>query len=217
MAQLGDALRKQIVRVKLDGALSPKQLGLLAGTIAKTRHATLVADGKLPEANIRFVDGAQGAPETTVKIAAGKPGIILYKGSSLAQAAAYALEAARQASQRISKSGTYAASWRIFVNGQEADEAHVPPNAQEAIVVNITPYARRLEQGTGRGVGRAPYLITEIVARATKARFSGLVVLRKFVSLSGASSNRFPVPYHLKRPPGGEMLYPSVVISLRAS
>jgi len=134
VAQLGDALRKQIVRVKLDGALSPKQLGVLAGTIAKTRHAALVADGKLPEANIRFVDGAQGAAETTVKIAAGKPGIILYKGSSLAQAAAYALEAARQASQRNSKSGTYAASWRIFVNGQEADEAHVPPNAQEAIV-----------------------------------------------------------------------------------
>ncbi len=216
MAPLGDALRKQIVRVKLDGALSPKQLGKLAGTVAKTRHAALVADGKIPEAHIRFVDGVQGAPETAIKIAAGKPGIIRYEGSSLVQAAAYALKAAREASQRITKSGTYAASWRIFVNGQEIiDETHIPPDAREAIVVNITPYSRRLEQSVGRGQKRAPYLITDIVVRATKSRFSGLTVSRRFVSLSGASSNRFKVPYHVERLGGAEMLYPSVVISMK--
>jgi len=216
VAQLGDALRKQIVRVKLNGPISPRQLGRLAGTIAKTRHAALVADGKLPEANIRFVDGVQGAPETSVKISVGKPGIIRYEGSSLSQAVAYALKAAREASQRISRSGTYAASWRIFVNGQEViDEARIPPNAQEAIVVNITPYSRFLEQAIGRGMKRAPYLITEIVTRATKSQFSGLMVSRRFVSLSGASSNRFPVPYHVERLGGAEMLYPAVVLSMK--
>jgi hypothetical protein len=248
---LGDNLRKQLVRVKLEGALSPRQLGLLAGTAAKKRHDQLVAAGVLPVASIRYVDGVANAAETAVKITQTKPGIIEYRGSSLTEAALYAWTIVREASGNIPKrasqfpAGTFAKSWRMFIDGREVDPSRIPQGsaqsaiggvlgANQVIIVNVTPYSRFLEQHVGLHRQRPAYMITEIAQRATKSKFQGLSIRRQFVTLSGASSVPFRVPYYLqgregrlavlrnqrRRPRadrlvGSEMTYPAVIIATR--
>ena len=236
--RLGDGLRKAVFRVKLEGALSPKRLGTLAGTVAKIRHQQLVSEGMLPEASIRYVDGVVNAPETSVKISTTHPGTIEYKGSSLAEAARYAWTIAREASTNIPKrasqfpAGTFSQSWRLFVDGAESQPERIPATANEIIVVNVAPYSRFLEQHVGLHQQRAAYMISEIASRATKTRFQGLSVQRQFVTLAGVTGVPFDVPYYLKgrerrrrlianavrrrdRGVGAQMLYPAVVIATR--
>lgn len=228
MPQLGDRMRSS-VRVTLEGQLSPTQLGVLAGTIARKRHEQLIADGVLPSAYQRFVNGVENAPETAVRISRTEPGVILYVGSSLANAAIFAKRAAEEASPVVS--GTYKASWVIAVDGfvlpSSFDLAKFPVNAREAVIANFTPYAGRMEQTYGlRGGhftnrsrrrisgGHPRYMVSLIAAEATRSRYQGLKVRRQFVTLSGfAHSGGWEVPYHRRKPPGGTILYPAVLIS----
>jgi hypothetical protein len=236
--RLGDGLRNAVFRVKTNGMLSPKQIGLFAGTVAKTRHQQLITQGVLPEASIRYVDGVVNAPETSVKISTTHPGTIEYKGSLLAEAARYAWTIAREASTNIPRrasqfpAGTFSQSWRLFVDGRESPPEKIPATANEIIVVNVAPYSRFLEQHVGAHRQRAAYMISEIASRATKTRFQGLSVRRQFVTLAGVTGVPFDVPYYLKgrerrlrlivnaarrrdRGVGAQMLYPAVVIATK--
>lgn len=221
MPNLGDFLRRQIVRINTDGALSTRQLGVVAGNIAKLRHQQLVQDGQLPEASIRYVDFSVNLPETAVRITKDKPGRIEYVGSTIAQAAFYvwtiANEASRNIPQRRSQfpAGTFARSWRLFADGREAPPSRIPGQTSQVIVANVTPYSRRLEQAVGLRKQKPAYMITEIATRAAQRKFSGLSIRRQFVSLSAVSGVPFSVPYHLQRPPGGEMIYPAIVLSVQ--
>jgi hypothetical protein len=216
---LGDGLQRHIARITVDGKLSSRQLGIVVGTFAKQRHQQLVDDGKLPEVFVRFVDGSPNVAETSVKITKTKPGVIEYRGSSLVQAATYVYlictEASRNIPQRASQfpAGTFSRSWRIFADGTEATLQQIPPNTTQIIVVNVTPYSRFLEQHVGVHKQRPAYMVTEIASRAGKRKYAGLSIRRQFVTLPGVAGVPFAVPYHLRRPPGGEMTYPAVVIS----
>jgi len=216
---LGDGLRTHLLRLTVDGALSPKQLGVLVGTYAKTRHQQLVEQEALPEVWTRYVDGVANVPETQVKITKDHPGKIESRGSTLVQAAAYvwliATEASRNIPQRPSQfpAGTFAQSWRVFADGQEVTIERIPARTTEVIIVNVTPYSRFLEQHVGVRRQRPAYMISEIASRAGKRKFAGLSIRRRFVTLPGVAGVPFAVPYHLQRPPGGEMTYPAVVIA----
>src|ERR1044072_9873167 len=88
---LGDMMRNT-VRVPVEGRLSPRQLGIVAGTAAKTRHEQLMSEGVVPQNYQRYVNGTVGAPETSLRFTAQAPGEILYKGSSKDAADTFALQ-----------------------------------------------------------------------------------------------------------------------------
>ena len=206
------------VTVTLNRRLSPQLLGTLVGTIAKTRHEQLIDQGRVPSAFQRYVDGQLGKPETSIRITKDKPGEIIYVGSSLLAAVIFARQLVKEASPvgpGPYGAGTYAASWIIAIDGQvyRGDITKLPPSSTQAIIVNITPFARRLEQSFART--RSGYRVTQIVADATKRRFQGLDVRRKFVTLPSISNGRWQIPYRLKNPPGGEVLYPAVQIEVK--
>jgi hypothetical protein len=206
---LGDLMRKT-VRVTVEGRLSPRQLGIVAGTAAKTRHEQLMSEGIVPQNFQRFVNGTLGAPETSLRFTAQVPGEIVYKGSSIAAAAIFALQLCRQLSPV--RSGAYSRAWVLAIDGLvwTAPLEQLPASASEVTIVNYAPYSRRLEQSYGRK--NPAYHVTQIAVDTTKRRFGGLTVRRQFVTLSSISNSRWQVPYVLKRPPGGQMLYPAVVI-----
>jgi hypothetical protein len=206
------------INVLLDGKLSPAELGKFAGNYAKQHHEEMIIAGRAPAVFQRYVNGVLNAPETSVRFGPGKPGVIEYKGTSLLAAATFALQVARERSVVAPGpygAGTYKAAWVLFADGQPTSIERFPPNAQQAMVVNFTPYSRRLEQARRRN--RPQYQVTQIVTQLTKARYGGLSIRRQFVQLPPIPSGRqkFQVPYVLQRPPGGQMLYPAVVIEVR--
>lgn len=206
------------VSVTLGRVYSERELGTLIGTIAKTRHEQLIAQGRVSSVFQRYVDGQLGKPETAIRVTRDKPGEIRYVGSSLLAAVIFARQLVKEASPvgpGPYGAGTYRDSWIIAIDGQvyRGDITKLPSNAVQAIIVNITPYARRLEQSFART--RPGYRVTQIVADTTKRRFAGLDVRRKFVTLPSISNGRWQIPYILKNPPGGEVLYPAVQIEVK--
>jgi len=218
VAGLGDISRR--INVLLDGKLSPAQLGRFAGNYAKQHHDAMVSSGHAPAVYQRFVNGVLDAPETSIRITPDHPGVILYKGTSLLAAATFALQICREKSvvgPGPYGAGTYRESWVLFADGRPTSIDQFPPATEQAIVVNYTPYSRKLEMM--RRSRRPAFQVTQIAADATKERYGGVAVRRQFVTLPGIPMGRakFRVPYVLQRPPrtGEIMLYPAVVIAIK--
>ncbi len=66
------------------------------------------------------------------------------------------------------KTGRYARSFRLFADGIEIDPGKPLPAAEEFVFVNITPYARKIEQGESP---QAPHGVFLTVADFAQQRF----------------------------------------------
>lgn len=208
--KLGDMVRRDY-RLMVTKATSSAELRSFAGALARTRIQQLISQGSASPNYVRYVDGREDAPEESVKI----PGNIIYVFARIAEAAEFGLSFVRNYSIASKKTGAYASAWMLFVEGQQwsGPVEKLPRNTQQVIIVNPAPYARRLEQSSGRFDAR--YQVTEYARRAIAKQYPGLAVARKFVTLSRVSSVRWPVPYEREHEPRGPINYPAVVISVR--
>jgi len=228
---LADILQSRL-NVALRGALTPRVLGQIVGNTVKGLHDAMVSEGKAPSVYQRIVDGRVNAPETSIQLdlQSKRTGTIEYKSDaagSLTAAALAALSEARGQSPRLS--GRFAAAWIMMVDDAAWDERRpLPPETEQVTIVNFAPYSERLEQSIGlrgrhfssRSRRRlngpvSPHLTTLNVANTIRSQFQGLVVRRQFITLPPFSGGTWEVPYVRRRPPGGQILYPSVVIQKR--
>lgn len=203
-------LRQQVQAV-VQQAVSSGQIGQIAGVLARQVLQDAISRGVASPNYTRVVDGRAGAPEESVNLHGGN---IVYLFAQLTDAVVYAFTYVREISPV--KSGAFKASWVVLIDGRPwtGPLETIPKTAVQAIIVDSAPYARKLEQTVG---ARNPiYRITEQARQATLRRYKGLVVERKFVTLSGGITQRgWHVPYTRVTPPRGPITYPAVVISRR--
>ncbi len=166
-----------------------------------TRHLAVI--GGKPVVSIQ-VDGHPAASETEVR----PFGTIVYliRRGVLADAARFAKAIAREISPVVT--GQYREGWTIIVDGVELeDEDEIQPGATEIIVVNGVPYARKIEIFGARLVGTPPGIVERVIEHVLQRFGQQIVATLDYVRLEGG--------YVLKRPPGGEMTYPAVVLRNR--
>ncbi len=151
-----------------------------------------------------FVDGHAAASETEVQ----PFGTIAYliRAPILAEAARYAKRVAREISPVVS--GRYREGWTIVADGVELEDEEIPPRATELIVVNGVPYARKIEIFGARLVGVPPGIVERVREHVVQRYGRDVLTSIDYVHLEGG--------YVLKRPPGGEMTYPALVMRARS-
>jgi hypothetical protein len=198
------------VNILVDKRMTSGEIGHLIGEKARASVTDLVSRGLVPPLFETLVDNVPGASEDAVKIDGG---LIEYRFHRLGEAAAFAFSFCRQLSPY--RSGDFFHGWIIVVDGQawEGEIDAIPASVKSIIITNPAPFTTRLEMTVGRH--HPAYHITEAAARATKSRFPSLNVTRRFVTIPGGVGSWGPVPYVRKRPPGGAILYPGVLIESR--
>lgn len=186
---------------------------LVRDSDAKVVKGQIARAGIAPGSKM-LVDGEAGRPLERVKI----PGGIVRIDYDYRWEAALRLREILQRNSPV-ESGEYRASHVILIDGQEVTPGRTSPTLApraELIVVNTTPYSRRLEVGTKRA-GR-PFVIDvepriyERSAREAKATLGKLARFRPtYIRLAGG--------YRLKetngrnQQAGSEITYPAVIIS----
>lgn len=204
-----DQMKRQI-RLYVDARLSPDQMGEVVAAAAQTNLQALIDRGIASTNYETVVDGVQGADESTVKLDGGT---IEYVFNDLREAAIFALQYCRDYSP-IGPTGEYQRAWFVIADGIPWVESleDLPDTVQQIIITNPAPYARRLERSK---TIPADHVVAACVS-ATGQQYPGLRVVANYVDIpfgGAASGTSWTVPYVLKRPPGGVVQYPAVVIS----
>lgn len=131
------------------------------------------------------VDGIKGAAEENVRLGGTIVYLFQIGGQSMAEAVRSALDLVRRLSPKLT--GRYRDTHRVLVNGFEISTAN--PEALDALketdivaVVNLQPYARRIERGWSK---QAPNGVYEVAAGMLKSRFGNLLKI-------GFTYDRYP-------------------------
>lgn len=177
------------VRLFADQALSPAALSAYLATEAKRLRDEVIAAGDAPNSYRTFVDGREGAPETSVR----PDGSIRYKFNLLGLAVLYALTLCIARSPV--KDGDYKRAWQVIVGGKPwAGNIEDIPGDAEAMIVNPLPYARKIDVGAVRM--SVPPQIIEAARQSSRRRYPTLNFERAFVTIPPGV---FPgAPYILK-------------------
>lgn len=117
-----------------------------------------------------FVNGREGAAEETVTL----PGAIAYE-FDLASDLLADIDGLLVRHSPV-KSGRYARSFKIFVDGVEKPAGSpLPADAEEIVFVNSQPYARKIERGSS---DQAPEGVFQAVAALAAKRFGNVATIK---------------------------------------
>ena len=138
------AFRQQI-KLFTDNTLSPEARSARLARVARAALTDLQSTGRAGPTYRLFVDGQPATTEATVR--GDGTGDILYSFSYIADAILFALDFLR--ARAPVRSGKYAASWYIGVDGRFVPAASfspdsVPPTA-EIVIGNTQPYNRKVD------------------------------------------------------------------------
>jgi hypothetical protein len=206
-----EAAQKELVRVAKE-----KKVEVLSQWLTK------------PDVHIE-ADGHPAAREEEAK----PYGVIVYRFTSLAEIAIFAIEQARLLSPI--QSGKYRDSWMAMVNGVEADAATIT-GVSEVIVTNPRPYSRKIQSGArgfetyagivekvrqivfaeyGGNTGIIDANITFLNLRLSGRGYEVPWILRKGLRKIDKASGRRYGGIRNDAGAGMEISYPSLVISSR--
>jgi hypothetical protein len=135
----------------------------------------------------RVVDGRVGAAEESVK----PGGMIAYEYDLVADMLTYIGDLLVAHSPVLT--GTYARSFLIMVDGAPHEPgAPLPPSAQDIVIVNTTPYARKVEGAPGRPPqsDQAPDGVFQAVAMLATSRFGNVAAIK--FTWEGSGDSRTP-------------------------
>jgi hypothetical protein len=154
---------------------------------ARADRDRLIAARQFPSNFTTFVNGAEGADETTLR----PDGVILYRGQALGLAIAFALDFLARRSPFLD--GDYRKSFMVGVSRGAAlgraipmlqfDPAKVSPDATEAFVYSPLPYSRLVDVqmvGTRRLRFSVEPGLYQDAAKAVRARFPALDARREY-------------------------------------
>lgn len=186
---VGNSFTVELEQFVRDNASVDQVRSLLIQDLHAERDS-LIASGQASPVWQRTVNGQQNAPEETLKVG----GEILYNFSDISQAAAYALDLARQKSPVAS--GVYRDAWVLLVDDQiwPHDLEDLPGNV-EVTITNPMPYARKIDVGAMKM--SVPSGIVEAVRQAVFKKYPDMTIWRKFINLSGSYAD-VRTPYILK-------------------
>ncbi len=177
----------------------------------RNRHVALARRG-LAEYRARHPDKTQVKLEVdghaaTSEIEVQPFGRIAYliRSPVLAEAARYAATVARAISPV--RTGRYRANWVILADRVEVEPGEIPPYARELVVVDTVPYARKIQLFGARLLGVPPGIVERVKEHVLQRYGRDVLTNIDYVHLEGG--------YVLKRPPGGEMTYPALVMRSR--
>lgn len=173
-------------------SMSSAALHALVAQQCRSLRDSAISSGSASPVFRTYVDGKLGVPEEAASL---NGGMVVYKFSSLAQAANWALTECQKRSPV--SSGNFRKSWALLVNGKVWPALDDIPQGAEVWIVNTTPYSRKIEVG-GMKI-RVPPGIVEAVRQSVQRKFPAVAVIRAFKPLAGGRDARGnPVPYILK-------------------
>lgn len=180
------------IRLFADTNLAPAALSRILATRARELRDDLIRTGQAAPSYATYVDGQLGANEDRVR----PDGAILYRFSSLGQAAAFALGFCQGRSPV--DSGEFRRSWFLAVNGARwtGNINDIPPDA-EVMVTNPLPYARKVDVGHMRM--RVPHGIVEAARQATMKKFPAIYVERQFVLIPASLGGGYMLKGRFRR------------------
>lgn len=154
-------------------ALAGKQAAYARQVLGEAKATNARALGSVPPYET-FVDGVEGANELSVK----PTGRIVYQFELVGDLMADAIEMLQQYSPV--RSGAYANSHEVFADGVQVENPNDPPVAKEYVIMNLRPYARKIE-GTIRSGGdrppqsrQAPNGVYNVVASLLSKRYGNI-------------------------------------------
>lgn len=219
---------QRLITVGAQGLDDAEVSALLART-AREVLASAIADGSGSPVYRRFVNGAEGRPEESVKA----PGPILYEFDWMQDVATYVLAFLRARSPRFR--GHYQEHHFMMAQGRRIERVEDIPPGVELIITNDEPYARKIHVGAkGFRVSKGIY---ENARQALQSKFGELIYVElKFIQLPGgyvlrgrrprkaAAQNRRSSVFRAggqflaarkDTAEGQPMTYPALVINLR--
>jgi len=144
------------LELMMEASLGPKARSAMlaayaAEAIADAAQQNKRALGVVPPYEV-YVDGAEGAPLTSVK----PDGVIRAEFQLVNEALAWIFEQLQMHSPVLT--GQYARSHELFADGVDVGNPNVAPEAEEYVFLNTQPYARKIEgyRGLAGVVHRAP-------------------------------------------------------------
>lgn len=159
---LSPEARSQALADFARAALSDAEVIDAAATGSKPTHTTVV-------------DGSEGASEDRVR----PDGTILYRFNILPDIFGWILEQLEAnspvGSGRDPHIGLYKASHALFADGVEIDPSQPIPPAQEYVFVNVTEYARKIEEGESSQASAGVY---EAVATLANLKFGDMAAIK---------------------------------------
>ncbi|MDR6953788.1 hypothetical protein J2X65_003151 [Ancylobacter sp. 3268] len=189
--------------------MEPAAISSALAAFAKQELAGVIARGEGTQIYDRFVNGHAGAPEESVQA----PGPILYVFSWWQPIIAFALNELERRSPR--KSGRYANSFVVFVNGRRAHRGEeIPPNA-EVVITNTQPYARKVQVGAMKM--NVPPFLFDYAGSAVVRRFGATLisVQLKFLQLRGGYILKRSQGNRADRQAGMPLTYPSLILNMK--
>lgn len=189
--------------------MEPAAISAALAKYARAELAKAIAAGASPQYD-RYVNGVAGLPEESVVA----PGSILYVFSNWPLVINAALAELVKRSPR--KSGRFAASFIVIVNGAPTVEYSKIPSDGEVLITNFQPYVRKVEGGLSGVKRRRVFDGTKSVMNS---RFRGAFTFEaKYLDISAGVHPM--IPYILKRgsrrkdrQAGMPISYPSIIIN----
>lgn len=195
--------------------LSPQAISAALAKFAKADLARVIETGEGTATFERIVNGRQGASEDSV-IA---PGPIVYLFSWWEAIIKVALTALVAASPR--KTGRYASSFIVIVNGRvTTDFSNIEPSA-EVIITNPQPYVRKIQVGAMQM--SVPARMFERARSAISSKYTQKLVSVQVTFLNIESGVHPLIPYTLKghsrsrrkdTKSGQPLTYPALVLNM---
>lgn len=178
--------------------------------VARSTLANALAAYQTPPTVMQIVDGRIGAELETVRV----PGSIIFRLGALNQMKAVALEEAEKLSPV--RSGRYKRNWFAMVDGKAHHDAPLGPT-DVLTIVNIVPYARKIQTRGARRLNIPPGIIDRL-ANILKASYGRSFEIRPaFVDIPMAYVLQNDLLDKRGKPrkdslAGSKIAYPAVII-----
>ncbi len=177
---------RQATTVFIAAELSPAGRSARLADAARAGLADLIASGRASSSYRRFVDGREGAQESTVQ---PDGGVILYQFSYIAETVSFALSFLQARSP--SRSGRFRNSFVVSVNGRPIPATELQPSSipldAEIMIYNAQPYSRKVDVqlvGTHPLRFSAPPGLFDDAARAIRRQFGNTATAKRINSVS---------------------------------
>lgn len=145
--------------------LEPDQIARQLARRARAELSAAIQSGRASPEYRRYVNGRLGVVEEAVKV----PGPIVYVFTNWKLVIEATLAELRKRAPR-SKSGKFARSWLVLVNGKPVVSYDNIPHKAEVAITNAQPYVRKAEAGL---VGVPRRRLFDGTKRAMTRRFTG--------------------------------------------
>jgi hypothetical protein len=214
MAVVKVAPVEKVLRARIDAALSPQARQKVIARVAREKlgeaqQQNLRVLGRVPD-HETIVNGRRGVPLETAHPDRGE---IVFKFELVSQVVAWIYVQLVQRSPRgpAGGAGTFREQHVILADGVQVLPSEALPAAAEIVIINTTPYARKIEIGTTKS-GR-PFVISaeprlyDAVSHEAAARFSNVArISYTFRPLQGGAK--------IRARGGGkrDMRYPAIII-----